>query len=179
MGLAAAGFGGGFRPEHPTARATRDAAAAALCLQGARRIGEVLSLQIEDVDFPLSQVRVKPSKMRGLNKVIIVTLPDTLRAALMLAAGTRTSGPLFSTSTGKAIDYKQFTYTLKRAAERAGIQKRVHPHCLRASAVTHYRALGFQDFQVQRLTGHASTAMLNAYDKTELSQNASRLASLV
>lgn len=157
----------------------RDATAAALCLQGARRIGEVLSLQIEDVDFAEKRVKVTPSKTKGLEKTIFVSLPPTLTSDLANLVGSRTSGPLFATSSGKTVDYKQFTYTMKRAAVRAGIKRRVHPHALRASAITHYRSLGFQDFQVQRLTGHASTAMLNAYDKSALSDNASRLASLV
>lgn len=157
----------------------RDATAAALCLQGARRIGEVLCLRIEDVDLEHNQVKVTPSKTKGLQKTIIVTIPESLANSLKAIIGDRTDGYLFATSTGKAIDYKQFTYTLKKAAKKANISKRVHPHSLRASAVTHYRSLGFQDFQVQRLTGHASTAMLNAYDKSEQSMNASKLVALV
>lgn len=56
---------------------------------------------------------------------------------------------------------------------------KAHPHCLRASVITAYRQMGLQDFQIQRLTGHASAATAHAYDKSSKEENASRFASLV
>jgi len=157
----------------------RDATIAAVCIQGARRIGEVLDAKIADVDPIEKSLKIMSSKGKGLEKIIFVALPDILFCDILALIGDRTTGYLFATKTGRKLDYKQFEYSLKQGAKRAKIEKRVHPHCLRASAITHYRSLGFQDFQLQRLTGHASTAMLNAYDKTDQKENISKMAALV
>jgi hypothetical protein len=51
---------------------------------------------------------------------------------------------------------------MKKAAVMAGIKKNGHPHTMRTSAITQ--------------TGHASTQMMNRYDKISQAENASRIA---
>ena len=57
----------------------------------------------------------------------------------------------------------------------AGIKKNVHPHVMRASAITHHRGQGVSDAEIVRLTGQ-SLQMMNRYDKASLAENASRIA---
>ena len=157
----------------------RDALIAKLCLQGARRIQEVLDVQIEQVNRFKRQILFRLNKTRGVIKDVIVTIPHSVFDDVLNYIGHRSSGYVFITSRNKPVYYTQVLKTLKKAAVIASINKRMHTHVLRTSAITHLRSLGFQDFEIQRLTGHSSSQMLNAYDKTSLENNTSQKVSLV
>ena len=133
--------------------------------------------RIEDFDVKKGALRVIPSKGKGTHQEIWVTLPAQLSQEVAKLIGDRTEGCLFQTSSGKSVAYRSIYGSIVKAGRRIGLK--VHPHCLRASAITAYRQMGLQDFQIQRLTGHASTAMVHAYDKSYKAENASRFASLV
>ncbi len=65
---------------------------------------------------------------------------------------------------------------MKKAEVVVGIKKNVHSHTMRTSSITHYRSQGILDCEILRLTGHASTQMMNRYDKTSQAENASCIA---
>ena len=155
----------------------RDSVIASVILQGARRAQEVLNIRVEDFDVVKGTLRVIPSKGKGTHQEILVTLPAQLTQEVKKLVGERTEGCLFQTSSGNAVAYRSLYGSIVKAGNRIGLK--VHPHCLRASAITAYRQMGLQDFQIQRLTGHASAAMVHAYDKSSNEENASRFASLV
>lgn len=156
----------------------RDALIVKVCLQGAKRIRETLGLTIDKIDFENRQAIFKQSKTKGIAKEIIVNLPESLAVELKDYIGDRKDGAVFITSNGKATHYTTIYEGLKRAAKKANIEKNVHPHVLRASAITFHRARGARDCEILRLTGHSSTQMLNLYDKASRADNAS-LVSLV
>lgn len=153
----------------------RDRLVVKMMLQGAKRISEVLSLTIDKVDFDKRQAQFKQLKTRGEEKWLVVNLPENLTAEIKALVGERESGPVFVTDAGKPIQHTQVYRAMKRAAERAGIKKNVHPHVMRASAITHHRGQGVSDAEIVRLTGQ-SLQMMNRYDKAKLAQNASRIA---
>lgn len=157
----------------------RDALIAKLCIQGARRIREVLELQMEQLNWEKRQVTFVQSKTKGLIKETVVTVPERVCEELRGYVGEREEGWVFTTASGGPVGYTQILESLKRAAQKAGIQKRVHPHVLRTSTITYLRGQGYQDFEIQRLTGHRSTQMLNAYDKTDQEENVSKRVELV
>jgi len=157
----------------------RDSLIAKLCLQGARRIQEVLRIEINQIDFEKNQILFVLNKTRGNIKNVIVTLPVNFLIDLKKYINNRTSGFVFITSSGKRVGYTQIVKSLKKAAIITNIRKRIHTHVLRTSAITHLRSLGFQDFEIQRLTGHNSSQMLNAYDKSPLEDNVSKKVSLI
>ena len=82
---------------------------------------------------------------------------------------------MFLTEAGNPVQHTQVYRNMKKAAVAAGIKKNVHPHVMRASAITHYRGQGVADAEIVRLTGQ-SIQMMNRYDKTSLAENASRIA---
>lgn len=153
----------------------RDALVVKILLQGARRISEVLSLTIDKIDFDKRQAQFKQSKTRGEERWIVVNLPENLTAEIKGLIGDRQSGLVFVTDTGKPIQHTQVYRAMKKAAIAAGIKKNVHPHVMRASAITHHRGQGVSDAEIVRLTGQ-SLQMMNRYDKAMLAQNASRIA---
>ncbi|MES2274235.1 MAG: tyrosine-type recombinase/integrase, partial [Chlamydiota bacterium] len=61
----------------------------------------------------------------------------------------------------------------------AGIPFTVHPHVLRASAITYLSAQGFAADQIMRVSGHADAKLVRYYDKTPIEQNPSRDVSLI
>jgi integrase/recombinase XerD len=73
----------------------------------------------------------------------------------------------------------QLASTFEKAGKLAKIPFKVTPHVLRASTVTHLKQQGFSDSDIQKITGHASSEMVNAYDKSSRADNASKKVSLV
>jgi integrase len=153
----------------------RDGLIVKLMLQGAKRISEVLALTIDKVDFEKRQAQFKQLKTRGEEKWLVVNLPENLTAEIKSLIGERQSGLVFLTDADKQIQHTQVYRAMKKAAVAAGIKKNVHPHVMRASAITHHRGQGVSDAEIVRLTGQ-SLQMMNRYDKASLAENASRIA---
>jgi len=160
----------------------RDAIIVKLLLQGAKRISEVLSLTIDKVDCDKREAHFKQSKTRGEEVEITVTLPENLANDLREYIGERKTGFVFQTRNKEnknPIQHNQVYRAMKKAAVLAGIKKNIHPHVMRTSAITHHRNKGVPDCEILRLTGHASTQMMNKYDKTSQAENASKRFALV
>ena len=56
-----------------------------------------------------------------------------------------------------------FQAAVKQAGEKAGIIKRVHPHCFRHSYATRCLEMGMSLIQVQQLLGHADVTTTQRY----------------
>lgn len=154
---------------------SRDALIVKLMLQGAKRISEVLSLTIDKINFEKRQAQFKQLKTKGEEKWLVVNMPESLTAEIKALVGDRQAGLVFVTDAGKPIQHTQVYRTMKKAAVSAGIKKNVHPHVMRASAITHHRGQGVSDAEIARLTGQ-SLQMMAKYDKASLAENASRIA---
>lgn len=77
--------------------------------------------------------------------------------------------------------YRQLGYSgayevVRNAAAQAGIQKRVHPHLLRHSLITHLRRKGYNDAQISMVVGNFSR--LDVYTHLEAGDAYSLLAEL-
>jgi integrase len=157
---------------------SRDCLLAKIALQGGKRIGEVLSLTTDKIDWNINQITFKQLKTRGAIEETIITYPLSLMNELKQYIGDR-KGLVFITRTGKTIPLCQLATTFEKAGKIANIPFKVTPHVLRASTVTYLKQQGFSDSDIQKVTGHASSAMVNAYDKSSRADNASRKVSLV
>jgi integrase/recombinase XerD len=73
----------------------------------------------------------------------------------------------------------QLALTFEKAGIQAYIPFKVTPHVLRATTVTYLKQQGFADSDIMRVTGHASSALVYAYDKGSRADNASKKVSLV
>jgi integrase/recombinase XerD len=92
--------------------------------------------------------------------------------------GERT-GSVFVTRSGKPVMINQLATTFAKAGKAAGIPFKVSPHVLRASAVTYLKQQGFQDSDIMRVTGHSTSEMVFAYDKSSRADNASKKVNLI
>lgn len=157
----------------------RDCLIAKIALQGGKRIGEVLSLTIDKINWEKNEITFTQSKTKGLYKETVITYPLSLMASLKGYVGERTSGLAFITKTGKQVPLIQVATSFEKAGIKANIPFKVTPHVLRASAVTFLKQQGFSDSDIMRVTGHASAEMIYAYDKSSRSENASKKVCLV
>lgn len=156
----------------------RDCLIAKIILQGGKRMSEVLALTTRAIDFNLREITFQQSKTKGYKKETIITYNQEIMVELKEYIGSR-KGLVFITKTGGSVMANQLSINFAKAGERAGIPFRITPHVLRASTITYLKVSGFSDSDVMKISGHASSEMVNAYDKSDRAQNASKKVSLV
>jgi integrase/recombinase XerC len=146
----------------------RDRALVELLYGAGLRAGEVVALDVRDVDVLAREVRVmgKGRKERS------VPLPEAAREALgaWLEARRRPgyqAEPLFVSlaggRAGRRLGERALRRLLARRAARAGVADRVHPHRLRHSYATHLLDMGADLREIQELLGHASLSTTQRY----------------
>jgi len=117
------------------------------------RIGELLNLKIDELDFDRNQLRVNLGKgrkdrtvvMSASLKPLMLNYLNTYRPKIFIIEG-RDGGPYSATS------IRQF---LKKSCQLARITKKVTPHALRHSYATHLLENGVDLRHIQLLLGHA------------------------
>jgi integrase/recombinase XerC len=148
----------------------RDQALAELLYGAGLRVGELVALDVRDVDLTQGEVRVlgKGGKER------VVPLPAAARQALGAWLERRRrpgvlGEPLFvalRARRGEAprrLDARDVRRRLARRALAAGLSDRVHPHRLRHSYATHLLDMGADLRAIQELLGHASLSTTQKY----------------
>jgi integrase/recombinase XerD len=156
----------------------RDCLIAKIILQGGKRVNEVLALQTHQIDWARNEITFMQSKTKGYIKETVITYPESVMKVLKEYIGERT-GIVFLTRFGRPVDLRQLAITFAKAGEKANILFKVTPHVLRASTVTYLKGQGFSDSDIMRVTGHASSELVYAYDKNSRADNASKKVILV
>lgn len=148
-----------------SAATVRDWAAFELTYAGGLRIGEVIALDLPDLDFERRTLRVLGKGNR--ERVVPFGVPAAAALQAWLARRpelvTATSGPaLFLGTRGGRLDPRMLRGALHRLAARAGV-KDLGPHGLRHSAATHMLEGGSDLRMVQEMLGHSSLATTQRY----------------
>lgn len=156
----------------------RDCLIAKITLQGGKRIREVLNLMADQIDWEKREITFTQSKTKGVRKETVITYPESVMRQMWNYIDGR-QGYVFISSKGNPVILNQVANTFSKAGKKARIPFKVTPHVLRASAVTYLKQQGFSDSDIQKITGHASSEMVNAYDKSSRAENASKKVSLV
>jgi len=116
---------------------------------GLRR-SETLHLKWTDVDWSSGFLHVRQSK-NGKARIVPIE-PEVARVLRQLP---RISSYVFAREDGQPMDMDSFLVPLKRAAKRAGIQKRVDVHTLRHSYGSNKIRAGWGLKKVSKLLGHS------------------------
>ena len=154
-------------PAGDSPEADRDRAMLELLYASGIRVGELVSLNLDDVSLEQGAIRCfgKGSKER------VVPIHDHAAAVLRAYVGrgrpalakAQSGAALFLNSRRKRLSRQGFWLVLKRLAAQAGVTKRVTPHTLRHSFATHLLRGGAPLRHVQELLGHASITTTQVY----------------
>lgn len=185
---------------HTGARAVaeqqRNAAILELLYATGIRIAELVSLDIDDVDFSNRTIRVtgKGNKQRvvpfglpamhaletwiGQGRALLIRTGgvDTAKKSTVVGAGTfnrtvhKNSGSaLFLGARGGRLDQRVAREVVHKAAREAGVPD-ISPHALRHSAATHMLDGGADLREVQEMLGHSSLKTTQRYTHVSIEQ---------
>ncbi|GAA2529319.1 tyrosine-type recombinase/integrase [Pilimelia columellifera] len=153
----------------------RNLAAITLLADLGLRVGELVSLTIEDLGTEQGHRSIRFTGKGGKARRRALTPPaaaaiDTYlaqRAALAGVAPSDLRGPLLATNTGKALDRHAIFRLVRQLAHAAGIPtwQKLSPHSLRHAFATTARGEGVPLEDVQDAMGHADPRTTRRYDR--------------
>ena len=153
--------------EHGPA-AERHRAALALLADLGLRVGELVSLDVEDLGWERGHRTVRFTGKGGRPRRRALTpAAGAALDAYLAVRGPAGAGPLFVTATGARIDRHAVFRLVRRLARTAGIAgwERLSPHSLRHAFATTARAEGVALEDVQDAMGHADPRTTRRYDR--------------
>ena len=125
----------------------------ALMYSAGLRIGEVIRLELKDLDIDRRQIVVRQSKGRKDRHVMMA---ESLLPLILNYINSYRPGKLvFAGGNGGHYSPGSIRAFLRRSCRLAGISKRVTPHTLRHSFATHMIENGVNLRHVQALLGHS------------------------
>lgn len=128
------------------------------------RVGELVGIQIADVDFAERTIRVHGKG--GKDRLVLFT--EDLGQQLRLYLNNRTRGYLFESNRFAAFTPRRIQQIVKMVAHKAGVVKRIHPHTYRHSMATFLRNQGVPLDVVQLLLGHSDPRTTQIYARLSL-----------
>ena len=157
-----------------TLRYRRDEAILRLMLEAGLRAGEVVALEVADVDLAAGTAVVRRGK--GGKGRMVPFGPQAARALdryMRLRRGHRLAGSpaLWVGDRGKGFTYDALHKTLKQRAETAGVAG-FHPHRLRHTAAHRWLAAGGSESGLMAVAGWTRPDMLMRYTKAQASARA-------
>ncbi len=153
----------------------RDRAFLELLYASGLRVSELVGLDLGNLDIDSRELRVwgKGAKER------VVLMGEPAAQALSnyikdgrakLLEGCRNTSAVFLNHLGKPLRARGVQLIIAGYAQRAGIEKKVHPHMLRHTFATHMLDGGADLRVVQELLGHASLSSTQIYTHVSKSQ---------
>ncbi|MCX8119141.1 MAG: tyrosine recombinase XerC [Desulfobacterota bacterium] len=154
--------GGASRPKKGI-KALRDRAILELLYSSGMRVGELVGLNGNDIDFSLGIVKVMG---KGRKERIVPVGEQALKAlkAYLQARGNREEeGPLFINHRGGRLTSRSVGRLVKGYSRLSGILRKISPHSLRHSFATHLLDAGADIREIQEMLGHASLSTTQKY----------------
>jgi len=150
----------------------RDLAIIMLLHDTGMRIGELLSLEIEDIEENKSAIIRTEKTIRNRrvfwNEDTADVLQQYVVARVNYGPANREKDPLFIANlsrTGKAITSRSVCRMLKRVLKKAGIERKLSPHSFRHSFIHRLAKLSVPDAIIAQLVGHSTPATIAHYTK--------------
>jgi tyrosine recombinase XerC len=153
-------------PDVGTLFGARDRAILETIYSAGLRIGELVSLNVEDLDEFAEAIRVRGKGRKERIVPLGSKAIDALRCYLekRAAVGPRQArGALFMNKCGRRLSARSIRRALDRYAKMADIGIHVSPHALRHSFATHMLNAGADLRSVQEMLGHISLSTTQIY----------------
>jgi integrase/recombinase XerC len=163
-------------PAADDALSRRDRAILELFYASGLRLGELVGVDLTDIDLSSRRVRVlgKGGKQRivpfnqSAAKAIRAYLAD--REALAAATPSRRSAPLFVNYRGGRLTVRSVDRIVRRYAAAGTTRSGISPHALRHSFATHLLQRGADLRAIQELLGHARLSTTQRYTHVNAAQ---------
>ena len=154
------------------ALACRDKAILELFYSSGLRLDELVSANLQDIDWSeaLIRVRGKGNKQRVLpiGRMAVAAIKDWLKVRSAYV-GTEPEA-LFLSKQKNRISNRQVQQRVKLWSERQGLAQHLHPHMLRHSFATHMLEASSDLRAVQELLGHANLNTTQVYTHLDFQQ---------
>lgn len=132
-----------------------------LVYSGGLRLGEVVNLKVQDIDYERKQIFIHAGKGKKDRYTLLSEV-----AMQHLSQYMREYAPddwLFEGQYGGRYSKRSVQQIFRRALERSGVQKRATLHTLRHSFATHLLEKGVNLRYIQELLGHESSRTTEIY----------------
>ena len=153
-------------PDTSTALGQRDLLLLEMLYGTGCRVGELVSIQIEDIDLGRRTILI----LGKGNKERYLTYGDYCSDALKMylndgyhELNKQNNGYLFLYNNGGILSERGVRYILDRIIKQTGIHKNISPHMIRHSFATHLLNEGCDLLTVQKLLGHESIKATQIY----------------
>jgi len=163
-------------PDRSTPQGIRDRALLELLYASGLRVSELESLNLEQLNLGTNEIRVRGKGSK--ERMVLIGAPaaraltDYLTHGRPVLLGRQKANAVFLNQYGRRLPARRIQKILDKCAQKAGIEKRVHPHVLRHTFATHLLDGGADLRVVQELLGHAQLATTQVY--THVSQSQAR-----
>jgi integrase/recombinase XerD len=132
-----------------------------LMVDAGLRVGEVLALQMRDLDWTAGKLMIRQGK--GAKDRVVWINEDLLVLLRQWRERRPTGDVLFTTLKGDELDSRYVREMVKRLARKAGIEKDVHPHLLRHTMATDLLRATKNLRLVQKALGHSNITTTTIY----------------
>ncbi|MDO5746930.1 MAG: tyrosine recombinase XerC [Actinomycetaceae bacterium] len=152
--------------DDPTPVALRNRACFELLYSTGIRVGELIGMNLHDIDDERAVVRVhgKGNKERvvPLGQPALASIEEYLKDGRPALASLHTDNAIFISTRGTRMSDRAIRQALYHTCDRASIE-RISPHALRHAAATHMLEYGADIRMVQELLGHSSLDTTQRY----------------
>lgn len=148
------------------AKGYRDRSMLALLYATGMRVGELLAMDITDIDLFGSCVTCgtgKQNRVLPLYKEAMGALSQYIAIARTNIITDESQQALFVNMNGKRMSRQGFWKLMKHYQKEAGIDAEITPHTLRHSFAAHLLERGAQEDAVQQMMGHANITTTRGY----------------
>ena len=148
-----------------TEAGARERAMLLLLLRTGMRIGELLNITVDDVDFAERKILIYEGEKTRVGRVVYFT--DDAREALeawLAERNDRASGYLFEGRRGYPLTYSAARVAFRNHLERAGLSHKGYTlHCVRHTFATELLNAGMRLECLSRLMGHTGLEVTRRY----------------
>jgi len=141
----------------------RDRAILELLYSSGIRVGELVGLNLNQLDLDLGIVKVMGKGRKERIVPVGSKAVEALKAYLEKRGILGGEEPLFLNSGGGRLTARSVGRLIKKYTKRSGIFRRVSPHTLRHSFATHLLDAGADIREIQEMLGHASLSTTQRY----------------
>lgn len=152
----------------------RDRALLELLYATGIRVGELVGMNVEDINFSQRLIRVrgkgKKERLLPFGRKAASSLRDYLNWRRLINQGRIEEEALFLNFRGRRLSSRSVERIVDKYIKRAALRRKISPHSLRHSFASHLLSRGADLRVIQELLGHESLATTQKYTHIDLKQ---------